>query len=349
MNEDVYAEINVIVSNYIYNKYHNKYIKDLDVMIFICELLISSMNDFDNGYIPYSEKVNINDSISIIESFLSELNPLYQMEFNSIMHETYVDDNGKKIPTIEFARVNSPLEDESNVDITSVSTINYTETLYDVFTLVHEMFHEFNLEPNNEDDYARDILTETISITSEFLLEDYLIKEGICTREASLNKHDRFTYSYISASKVIFESTLINLYLKNGKISNEIINEYINSLDKKSITYHIFNTYYNELLIDILNNKTLNFVRNYRYVLGVVLASDIHNRILESEDNKDILFNMNHRLPVSNALKSILKDADLDFYKRSKNKSLVLNDRIVSRLMSSLNSELNGKQMKKSL
>ena len=76
---------------------------------------------------------------------------------------------------------------------------------------------------------------------------------------------------------------ILNLYKQNNNcITQDILLNYLNSLDKNSKIYQLLSTRGERYLNEIVNSGSLQFHKRQRYVIGTILASDFHNKIKDN-------------------------------------------------------------------
>ncbi len=162
----------------------------------------------------------------------------------------------------------------STMSITSsgkIIDIYATKTIEDAYTYVHEMMHSWNCDENNLT-VTWHLMTEAFSILAESLQCDDMI--GIHP-EAIKNKRDTYYALQIRAIILQFELDLVDLYMAHGYIDDDMMLHYLKSKNR-----------YEQGIIDlhldwIEENGMLRFDSLQRDIIGGVIASYMHNRILE--------------------------------------------------------------------
>lgn len=310
--DEYYDKLNAILDKFILNIEYEKREKELNIISKLSKIILMHSELYYAAGHGFKEKVDLNQTINICSNFLKFLNPIYAEQFNSIINNVTEDGT----PLIKFIRANNGDYNTSKVGIDGKTKIYYNETIHDTFTLIHEIFHILNLQPY-VDNESRDYLGETISITSELLLEKFLIQTKFKNCEINNNKRNIFISCYEDASIFLFEKHLLDLYIalkKDGKkIDRETLSEYINTLDKNSIEYKIFMENSTYFLDDIVYNGKLSLFFRKRYIIGIILASYLFYQIEVNQNNLEMFIRINHILADDRfSLEDILKTYNLD-------------------------------------
>lgn len=237
----------------------------------------------------YTTDVSLNASIDNVIRFLNTIKPEYAYMLENILREvgTY---RGKDDYSVRFYRVLDNKANDSYVRTDGFVHIDYSNTLDDTFTIAHEITHKFS-QPKNQDSTIKEFLGETSTISMEFLLEDYLLKNAdYDNHEVLIRKNNRLATTYDDALALLFENILLKLYKQNNNcITKEILLNYLNSMDKNSRIYELFLERGERYLNDIVNKGCLQFYKRQRYVIGVVLASYFHNKIKNDKEMINVL------------------------------------------------------------
>lgn len=237
----------------------------------------------------YTTDVSLNASIDNVIRFLNTIKPEYAYMLENILREvgTY---RGKDDYSVRFYRVLDNKANDSYVRTDGFVHIDYSNTLDDTFTLVHEITHKFS-QPKNQDSTIKQFLGETSTISMEFLLEDYLLKNtDYDNREVLIRKNNRLATTYDDALGLLFENILLKLYKQNNNcITQEMLLNYLNSMDKNSRIYELFLERGERYLNDIVKKGCLQLYKRQRYVIGTVLASYFHNKIKNDKEMINVL------------------------------------------------------------
>ena len=236
-------------------------------------------------YKDYETKVPLESSVEIVKNFFSSINKEYASMFQNILQEENIYDN-KRIYSVQFHKIPKCQRNNSLVRKDGLVIIDYDETLDDVYTVAHEFTHKFS-QPKNQNSTIKQFLGETTSLTIEFLLQDYLLKKTLYDEdEIKVRKNNRLLAVKDDAAAIIFEHTLLKLYQQNnGCLNQDILLNYLESMDKDSEIYKLFSKNGYDYLNDIVKNGTLSFPKRQRYVIGTLLASDLHDKIENDKTN----------------------------------------------------------------
>lgn len=232
----------------------------------------------------YLSTVPLNTSVQTVLDFLYTVKPEYSYMFQNILQEKNLYD-GREDYSIRFYRILDNNHNKSEVRKDGFVHIDYSETLDDTFTVGHEITHKFS-QPKNQDSIIKQFLGETSTISIEFLLQDYLLENtSYDSNEIATRKNNRLVETYEDAGAVLFENILLNLYKQNNNcITQDILLNYLNSLDKNSKIYQLLSTRGERYLNEIVNSGSLQFHKRQRYVIGTILASDFHNKIKDNPE-----------------------------------------------------------------
>ena len=169
-----------------------------------------------------------------------------------------------------------------------------SDTIQDDLFFVHEFIHHMNLKPINDNpevdqkNLLRSLFGEALSIAAELdfvdKLEDDKLKKAAVKAEVN--------YSLMikeCALKVKVEMFLIDLYLKHGGLSEDIIKSAIKECDGLELALMVSNNY--EDILGEINGwgANLKFIFNLKYVLGVVVGYSLFDRI---KDDKDMIYKL---------------------------------------------------------
>lgn len=285
---EYYDKLNLAIKNTLEDerlKYHLQY---LDEVVPLASIIIENTPDLTVG--DYSTYIPLDDSIDISYRFFSKIKGEYATKFLNLLEEKDIY-NGKVEDTVKFNKVSSPRVDRSEVRSDGSVHIDYSETLADAFNISHEFTHKFSKQKNKDSTIKR-FLGESTTLTIDFLLEDYLLENSSYDKEEiKIRKTNRLKETYDDAIAVTFEHTLLKLYKENnGRLNEEILLNYLNSLPKDSKLYELFSLDSRKYLDDIVSKGHLQFLYRQRYVIGVVLESYFHDSINKDESYIDRLF-----------------------------------------------------------
>lgn len=284
---DYYNRLNLAIQNSLNDNGLHFQLKYFDEIIKLAYIIIENTPELNSK--EYSTNVSLNTSIQTVIDFFDSIKSKYSYMFQNILQEknTY---NGKDDYSVKFYKILDKEQTEeytgqhrnnkSEVRKDGFVHIDYAENLDDIFTITHEITHKFS-QPKNQDSTIKQFLGETSTITMEFLLQDYLLKDtNYNGDEVIVHKNNRLVETYDDAGAIIFENILLKLYKRNDNcITKDILLNYLNSIDKNSKIYELLSTRGEKYLNEIVKSGSLQFYKRQRYVIGTILASDFHNKI----------------------------------------------------------------------
>lgn len=212
----------------------------------------------------YKTKMGLDKTKSYAHQFLRELDKRYDDYFTLLLDTGTIHIHSRmkrdhRLSTMEFTPSGKKID------------IYATKTLEDAYTFVHETMHSWNCDESNLT-VAWHFMTECFSILAESLQCDSM--QGVHP-EYKKNKRDTYYALRERAIMLGFELDLVDLYMTHGYISGEMMLRY---LETKSRLETI--TIYNHLDW-IEKNQMLKFDFLQRDIIGGVMASYMHMRILE--------------------------------------------------------------------
>lgn len=217
---------------------------------------------------PYQVPVSFDESYMYVLSFFKTIGNEYSTHFNEIL-ENQILETPVAISKNEALHAYSTYSPETKERAIVVPLI---DRIMDTYTLVHEVLHDTNIPKDLNPSLTRNLFTETVSMLGELLLEDYYRAMQKPPKEFKINKKDTL-YS------VYYKASLIDIQLKilDSTIKDE-------SLEKSLFANR---SYYEQFIINETIEKTIGNQFNYdylfRYVLGILLASLIHQEMLDKE------------------------------------------------------------------
>lgn len=248
------------------------------------QILNKTSLSFKDGW---SREIELNDSIKNVYKFLLTLDGELANQFYNILMSK--DENDK--PYVNLLPRDKHPEGKNEVKDGRIY-IYYDNTPLDMFTILHEMLHKMNeckiLEDElNTETFARDYFGETVSILGELMLGEYLVNEGIITKEDfDKRKNLRLNNSKEAARDILIENELIELKLQGKEITYENLIEMFNTFDKTTSEYFVFadEKYDGSRLKDINRDGKLRTPVSQRYVIGYFLSNILSRRETLEED-----------------------------------------------------------------
>lgn len=266
MRQSIYSEI---------DKKIEKALKQLQIMdpFFYSEMetiyeIIKGMDYLSHdglvkGPLPYVPK---EEALLIAIEFLENCNPKYKSKF--------IDDDKKgKISISEEKR--SIVSWDSNTLEYNVAIHDY-DTIETAKDIVHEYFHALNINP-----YAlRGSLTETVSLTAEFMLLSFLKEKGY--NDYDLNIINQRRRNYLD-NNLHFLKMMLPLYIEK-KQKEHITRE---TLEKIPSTASISKSNLEKNLEKYLASKR-DDIYIYKYVLGYIHAKALLARNISFDSLSEI-------------------------------------------------------------
>ena len=248
----------------------------------ICEYLsnIEQVKDFSYIVIKNTDKptkntyknyIDINESIRCVGNFFNSIDKNLGSMYENIIQEKN-NYNGIETTSVKFFHLPKECVDFNRSGLKNDGSVivDYSELLYDMYIIAHEITHKFSFQKNNNSK-INGLIREVPSITMELLLEDYLLKNTQYSRDEILvNRNNELYELYNNSLKFMYEYIILDLYDRKGYISRDIVEDYI----KKE---------YSDISDKLLEEKdeTLNYLKQYnklgfykrqRYILGMLFA-----------------------------------------------------------------------------
>lgn len=161
--------------------------------------------------------------------------------------------------------------------------------LEDSYATTHEIVHDLNMDPDCLTQ-ERDLFTEAMSLLFEFLQEDYFASKNRRPIDYKKNKINDLNAVLYKAVGIEYQLDLIEKYLQNGIITEEIFIEIMKTRTKREakIGDAIFQELFDKGILDIDIQQ--------RYIYGILFASLMHGRILEDKKNITEAIELNESL-----------------------------------------------------
>lgn len=181
------------------------------------------------------------------------------------------------------------------------------------------------------------ILCETNFITSEFLLQDYLEQINFPNDEYYKFKLFRLCYMKSYMYGFLFRKMCIDIFLENNELNIELINKKISEMDDYDKLKQIFIKIKDESVKEIIQNG-YEFRLFQRYILGTLLASDLHQRIKDNPKSIQYFKFLNDNM-YNLSLHELLLKIGENFFTEKKDE-IVINYEIIERIKKNFTSEI---------
>lgn len=276
-----YERLNQAIKNTLNNPALKYQLQYFDEITKLANIIIENTSSIEVK--QHTTTIPLTTSIITIFEFLSTL-----PKTSPALIQTTIQD-----PAISFQRIAPTSINKSQVHEDGSINIDFYETLDDVFTIGHEFTHKLSHQKNNRST-IKQFLGEVPTITVEFLLQDYLQQHtDYPDEEITIRKSNRISSTLEDAYAIIFENTLLKLYEQNNNcITEQVLQDYLDSLDPSSREFQVFSTKGPQYLNDIIASNSLQFYKRQRYVIGTLLASIIHQQIKSNKENYDQLIEL---------------------------------------------------------
>lgn len=225
--------------------------------------------------------VAIEESIELVSEFLRSINPEYEKIFIKYYEDGKITMDLNKDSSHYF-------EYNEDIVITNIN-IQKRENLKDALLLVHEYFHELNV---NLLDYRLN-LTDSISITAELLFLKFLKDKKISEYDLDLLLSNRKTFFKDNVHTL---NLLLPIFLsvkETGICNDEIYNAYL----IKYITKETYFEFIENKIIKPDCKEIIKVITTYRHVIGSMCASKFMG---EGKTERD-LYEANEYLKENNA------------------------------------------------
>ena len=265
---------------------------DFDFLEKVYEIILRNANYLQEGKVKCIIPIKKEDIIRITLDFFQSIDEeFYQRAKNVIMNideqassrivNVNIDDRYGRISFLKTMFGKS----EAYMPIQSIlskqeALENETGTLEDLYSMVHEISHLFDLnfkdslpkivEPNNkkEKKITRNLFGESTTRAFEILLTEYLLKNTDYSRDAIKQQHKMSENDYYDmTSSTYIRLLLAREYKKNGKITQETLERL---RKEKGLDIHYFRHITDKIIKD---QSSLTF-RN-RYAVANAVAPTI--------------------------------------------------------------------------
>ncbi|MBP3800352.1 MAG: hypothetical protein ILA19_05170 [Bacilli bacterium] len=221
----------------------------------------------------YNNHVDINESLRCVRNFFYSIDKNFGSMYENILQEKNMY-NGIKTTSVKFFHLPKKFIDFNRSSLRNDGSviIDYSELLYDIYVIAHEITHKFSFQKEHRSK-INDLLCEVPSITMGLLLEDYLLKNTkYNTDEILINRNNELYELYNNSIKYIYEYIVLELYDRKGYVSRNLVEDYIK---------HEYSEISDKLLAEeetlnyLKQENKLGFYKRQRYILGMLLAINI--------------------------------------------------------------------------
>ena len=272
----MFDELIEIVKDYIYKSGADSF--EGFYMSYNCSNILLNERNFKFND-RYKKKFDFNKVDTLAEQFLNSLNPIYLNYYRLRKNDgTFIfnpDKSGYGYSTFN--------NDTSCREI----YVGLTGHIEDVFTIVHELFHDINMT-DDFDSSGRYFFTECLSMVGEFLLSDYLVEKNIIEQKNVI--HMCLYFLKNKALEVNFNLKLIKEYFERGYLNYSVINGIIDSYPAR------YKNQIYEIILFICYQKWLTLDDEQTYILSCLVATYMYDRIKSNKKYLNELFDLNQVL-----------------------------------------------------
>lgn len=273
----MYDELIEIVEDYIYKLGVDSF--ESFAMSFHCSQVLLNEREFKYNY-KYKKKYDFKKVDSLVEGFLGDLNPTYLDYYRLRKSDGTFIFNFDDKSGFGYSTFN---DDINRREI----YIGMTGHIEDAFTVVHELFHDINMN-GDFDSYGRYFFTECLSILGEFLFSDYLVNKNIVEQKNVIQMC--LYYLRGKALEVNFNLRLIQEYLERGYLNDSVVEDIINSYPpeyKEDIL---------QIILLIREQEWVTLEDEQTYILSCLCATYMYDRIKSDKKYLNELFDLNQIL-----------------------------------------------------
>ena len=207
-------------------------------------------------YVPnYKKRYTFEQSFKLSLDFLSTISKEYSDRLIERRNEgAFIVDYGTNpiYPTSRSLKINDK----------NIIYILFDDTIHCSYNISHEFIHDTTII-GAEESVTRNIFCEVPSTYIELLQDKYL--EGNKHIDACVWQRDRINTIYFKALCMSFELKLIEKYIENGYINNQILTSVFKTFDyNQTILYHY---------LYMLETDKFYWVEDQRHVWGFLIAN----------------------------------------------------------------------------
>jgi len=269
------------------------------------------------------ESIDVLDIDAILEDFFRSISDELLDNYLNVRRETYarfisIKDNNEKTKFVEenfYALsiavrkryMEDALRTSSYMDKHGDLTIVLDGTINDLFTISHEYMHKIFYQKIGEPDTYNNInfLVEIASSVIELILADYLIEHDLYKSSAFKHKYNSFIFLVSTIYKYLFEMMLIEIYIKNGEVTEKNLNEYILSLEEP----------YKSKFLEMMNDRLALIARdriNIDYYNRYIIAVFVSYYLKDEFKDVNAMFKLGTNIYKNNFVQA-LKASKIDF------------------------------------
>ena len=280
-------------------------LRDIHELDCIKNIAAIPLNNLTKKYfIEKSIKIDLDTCLGWNHRFLNDLNSNLSQRFLKII------DEGRLVLYKKHFFIQNI--GEYQIDTKEIH-MTLTKNFEDIGTLLHESIHEFTVNEDSLEDPLFNFFRETPTIASEFILEDYLLKEKFNIPGLyNLGNLNNF-YMQNNAITIMIKLKLLEYFLARGSFDAK---EFIGLFPKANF-YDVKN-----VLKEVKFDGELGLMYEFPYILGTLISFDTLNNMQKLDDSISIF--------KKGDLSPLIDEYKLDF--DIKNDQIIIPDNTIKRL-----------------
>lgn len=262
---DSYRKISEMTASYI-AEFDDYTLDDLEFIKGLNKIVLSQKISLKER--KYKTDLSLNKNYKYAYDFLGSIKGTYADYLKNAWENNVFHFKSARIPS----RANSSFNSET---MKHEIVFPICHTIEDSYAITHEIVHDYNMDVYNNN-ITRSLLTESISICAEMLQEDYLASLSSPPNSHKNNMINNMIAIYYKAVSVDYQTEIIRKFLMEKEINNKNFSEITcikNRRDARIV---------NEVFSEMIDNGELSFDSEQRYILGILIASLMHQNILKN-------------------------------------------------------------------
>lgn len=255
------------------NNILKKFIEEYNVEDFSELSFISNLTSIIDNY-PIKLKQEVSKKyVSINKSFN------YSYEFLKTIDKRYADYllKIKNEGVFDITQGNEEYPYSNIIDGKSYIYMPIYNNIGDTYAITHETIHDMSAI-DGETNLNRYLFCEVFSLLAEMLQRDYFYNTSR-PKEYNLNNNSILRGIYSKKRTIMLELNLIRTYLEYGYIDNQKIFDILGIFNSSELTEISYKLHF------ILEHEELSYGFEQRYIIGYLIASYMHDRILKNPRN----------------------------------------------------------------
>jgi len=274
-----YQKISEITASYL--AYFGDYtISDLEFIKGLNKLILA--HDFPIINRKYRTTRDLNTNFNYAYNFLGSIKGTYADYLKKAWHDQTFNFISNKIPSRANSGVNSKTGKREII-------FPICNTIEDSYAITHEIMHDYNMDIKNHS-MTRNIMSEAISICAEMLQEDYFARISKAPLEYEKNMLNDMSAILYKAVSIQYQIDVIEKYLLENEICYDNFCDIAESRTDRDIEIG------NEIFNEIIEKEELDIDTEQRYIIGILLASLMHQNILNNPNKINDFITLNENI-----------------------------------------------------